>query len=424
MGWPVVAIARLSRAVLARGRAGGRSALSLGAVLPLFFSAGSASAVQTVWLDFITDQDVGEHVYTAAEQTSIRDTITADFSDFDFSFTLTAPGSGDYSTLTFNSDFITGGLADAVDFRNLDQTDNAIINVNDLLGGFGNPAATSANFVSMTSTIGAHELGHLVGLRHLDSMGPIGLGISPTPGTGVFSPAYPGPTGADEAVAHIMASPVSVGSSLFDAAGDTFFSERSAIKLTFNESGSVLAEAGGAHDTLPTAQAITLSALSVPNTIVVGDNAGKSFLVDAVVVTGTIGAFSEKDIYSFSGTVGDLMNFEVISAALDRIGNSIDSVISIIDSGGSTVAYYTGLASNDDEFETSDSMIIDLTLPATGTYYVQVNANGITDTGDYELFAHRFKLVPEPGTFGILGLSLMAALRMGRSPRRSRARLR
>lgn len=422
-GHRFAAAANRSWASIACCQAMGRRILLLMPAL-LLFSAGTASAVQTVWLDFITDLDPGEHVYTAAEQASVRDTIAADYQAFDFSFTLTAPGSGNYSTLTFNSDLVSGGLADAIDFRNLDPSDNAIINVNAFLGGFGEPAATSANFVSMASGVGAHELGHLVGLRHLDSMGPIGSGISPVPGTGAFLPIYPGPTGADEAAGHTMASPASVGSSLFDLAGNTFFSERSAIKLTFNESGSVVGETGGNHDTLPTAQAITLAALSVPNTIVTGDNAGESFAVAAVGVTGSLGGVGEEDIYSFSGSEDDLMNFEVISNVLDRIGNPIDSMISILDSGGSPVAYYSGTASNDDEFETQDSIIIDLLLPATGTYYIKVSAFNAFDTGDYELFAHRFALVPEPGTFSLLGLGLLAALGMQRTPWRSRSRVR
>ena len=46
--------------------------------------SGGAGAEQPVWLDFITDSDPGEHVYTAGEQTQIRDRIAADYSSFDF----------------------------------------------------------------------------------------------------------------------------------------------------------------------------------------------------------------------------------------------------------------------------------------------------------------------------------------------------
>lgn len=378
-------------------------------------------AAQPVWLDFATDFDPGEHVYTATEQSLIRDTIAADYSGFDYSFTLIAPGSGDYSTLTFNADGIVGGIADDIDFRNLNHADNARININALLGGIGQPAATSANFVGLTSTVGSHELGHLSGLRHGDSMGPIGSGISPVPGTGGYVPAYPGPTGADETAGHIMASPAAVGSTLFDAAGDTFLSERSAVKLSFNEQGSVVAEQVAAHGTLPTAQALTLAALTVPNTLLSGDNLGKILSADAVVVTGGIAAGGETDIYSFSGSAGDLMNFEVISAVLDRIANSIDSEIRIRDSGGALVDYFGSTAFNDREFESNDSILIDLVLPSTDTYYVEVNADSGTDTGNYELYAMRFSAttgpIPEPSSILLFGTGLAAlGLALRRTP--------
>ena len=51
---------------------------------------------------------------------------------------------------------------------------------------------------------------------------------------------------------------------------------------------------------------------------------------------------------------------------------------------------------NDDSFQDSDSSIIDLTLPTTGTYYAMVtsspNSVALNQplTGDYELFIYTF----------------------------------
>lgn len=404
-----------------RVRASRRAWLAPGLFALAFLAAGAASSEQTVWLDFATDNDPGEHVYTAAEQTAIRDLIAADYSAFDFSFSLTQPSSGTYSTLTFNADGIEGGLADAIDFRNLNHGDNGRINVNSFLGG--SIPATSANFIGMASGVGAHELGHIVGLRHHDSMGPIGAGISPDPGSVPYHPDYPGPTGANETAGHTMASPASVGSPLSALAGNTFLSERSAVKLSFNEQGSAVAEQTAAHQTLATAQSIALSNLNVPNTLVSGINAGVGFAVAALAVTGELDAFGQIDFYSFSAEKDELFNFEVISNVLDRIVNPIDPEIRIFDADENLVPYYTSSAFNDDEFESQDSILVDLTIPETATYYVRINAFNASDQGNYELFGYRLSVVPEPGTFSLLGLGLMT-LALRRAGRRDYTSLR
>ena len=137
------------------------------------------------------------------------------------------------------------------------------------------------------------------------------------------------------------------------------------------------------------------------------------FSVDAIAVVGDIGVNGETDFYSFTGFQGDLFNFEVLSNALDRLGNDIvDPTIDIFDTNGNAVDYYGVNAFNDDEFETSDSIIIDLVLPSTQTYFIQVGTFENDDVGQYELFAHRFNgsvAVPEPTTLTICGMICLLA---------------
>ena len=47
--------------------------------------------------------------------------------------------------------------------------------------------------MALSAKIAAHELGHLVGLLHQDSFGPIGYGPHAPPGGGSYNPDYPGP---------------------------------------------------------------------------------------------------------------------------------------------------------------------------------------------------------------------------------------
>ena len=386
-------------------------------------------AKQLVFLDFDTFTDPGEIEYSSEQRSQILANISADYALFDFDFTLTKPTKGEFSTLFFNAG-PTGGLADKIDFRNLDKNDTATININGL------DTFPGVTVVGLSSFIGAHELGHLQGLRHGDSFGPIGSGLPTTgvPPNSEYSPPYPGPANANETTSHIMASPASVGQMLSEANESAFFSERSAVKLAFNEKGTVISEEED-NNSIDTAQAIEFVPLDVPNTLLSGDNAGKDFLVEALVITGSMGMASDRDFFSFAGKAGDLFQFEVISNILSftsdsnaiavsssfkddkfspsaihnsetiqlnalnssdddllRIADPIDPQISIFDSSGNLVPYFTGEAFNDDEFEfeSIDSILIDLELPEDDTYFIKVNAFSSDDIGEYELFGYQF----------------------------------
>lgn len=354
---------------------------------------------QVVYLDFDTGVS-GTINYTPAMRTAIRDQIAAYYADFDVMVTNTIPGAGPFSTVRFNQGS-PGGVAQHIDFRNTDKSDTCVVNVQGL--GF----STTAQFIAASAGIGAHELGHLLGLRHADSFGAIGKGISPSVSPGSFLPSYPGPQMATETNDHLMASPASVGSSVADLLSLNGLSERSATKLAFARFGTTINEAAGAKNTLASAQPISLSNITVPNTITSGMNAGPDdFSVDALSIFGALGVAGEQDYYRFTGGAGDLFNIELMSSAISwRISNTIDSIVSVYDALGNLVPYYSGTALNDDELENLDSTLIDLVLPSDGTYYVRVNAFSASDTGSYELFMHRFNgPVPTPGAVVVMAI--------------------
>ena len=123
---------------------------------------------QIVFVDFDSKTDAGEYVYTPDDRAAIIARILESYAQFNVEVVEIQPATGDFSTLTFN-DGPPGGLASNIDFLNQDRTDSATVDVNPIL-----PISTPAQIVLASGNIGAHELGHIFGLRHGDSFGPPG----------------------------------------------------------------------------------------------------------------------------------------------------------------------------------------------------------------------------------------------------------
>ncbi len=355
----------------------------------------SASRTRYVVLDFDSKTSATDHVYTTAERDGIQARMEADFAGFDVVVSQT-PLNQIYTTVRFNDRPVvngvpvSGGVSEGIGFRDTIRGGIVKVDVNGFLGtGTNKLPPNEANFIALSSTIASHELGHMFGLRHLDAFGAPGQGIFNKLPPSLLLPTYQGPRDATETADHLIASPASVRTTLSDALQDPYFGERESIKLAFADTGQSIVEQPLEAKTesvvvsgtsFPVQSIGTLPSLNVPNNITSSAiHFGVSFDVAAINLVGQIelaGDHSESDFYSFTANAGDVMTFELMSYSLrTRYPNQLDSILRVYSSSGVKLPYYTSPlgAFNDDGFEPTDSILLDLPIPSDGTYYVEVD---------------------------------------------------
>ena len=130
---------------------------------------------QVVYLDFLP----GAVDYIAqTTRDAIEARIGAIYSAFNFTFTQTQPTSGPYETsISTCRPAPPGRRGDRARLAKPRPRRIGHDRHQPVPRRARPPADTTDNIINMSATIGAHELGHLSGLIHGDSFGPIGAGV-------------------------------------------------------------------------------------------------------------------------------------------------------------------------------------------------------------------------------------------------------
>jgi hypothetical protein len=391
-------------------------------------SPALGSFPQTVFLDYDAFTDTGadpaDYIYSAGERTVIVDVLNDKFAMFPVTFTNTAPGAGLYSTLFYNAGLGSGDI----DFQNKKMSDTATVHAPKLLdiAGITLGTATPSEVVMGSINLGAHETLHILGTRHHDAFLPIGAGVSPGTGGGDWKPAYTGPEGAFMTSMEFNSLTTSLGTfgpaTILDP--DLLIGPRSAVKLLHDTFVDLDEDSLDKNSPLAP-QLLPLKTIPLPNTLPPGDPfAGLDLSADVVIVEEAsiemlfiegepVGP--ESDYYSIDAAAGDIFTIEVISAL--GPGDSLDTAVALLDpTAGLTPVPWWPSALNDDERESTDSLLQDVIIPADGIYVIEVftPAGSLDEFGDYELLVYRLNATPEPASMALLSLGAMALLRRRR----------
>ena len=391
------------------------SFLLVGAI-SLSLAADAGAIVQHVLLDFdtFTGDDPNDHTYTLGERMAVVDGLNDKFADYsNVSFTLTDPGGlPTLSTIFYNTGL--GGVGD-IDFQNKSKFDTATVHAPKILDVAGIPigTATPTEIVLASINIGAHEFLHLMGTRHHDAFLPIGGGVSPGTGGSDWDPNFTGPETAFLTGMELNSLTLSLGgisaASVTDP--DLVVGPRSAVKLLHEEFVDVDVDSDD-ENIIFSPQLLPLKTIPLPNPFPISDPLGRfDLFADMVIVEeASIAAdpntgFPAPDYYAIDADAGDVFWVEVLSDILDHRLDPFDSALAVLDpnTGFSPVPWFPPSgALNNDERESTDSLILDLTIPADGIYVVEVFANpgGADKFGDYELLIYRSFAVPIPPPVG------------------------
>ncbi|MFK8114920.1 MAG: pre-peptidase C-terminal domain-containing protein [Rubripirellula sp.] len=372
----------------------------------LILACSNVQAGISVFLDY-TDFETqlntatsfaGTAVFNATEVSTIRGNILSSlnfaFSDFDVTFSEVNPG-GTFETLTFGAaDPSSFGRADGIDWRNDGKTDVAEVytaNFDGFIETFEPRTRQIAELSASLAGTAAHELGHNLGLRHQDSYGAVTY-----TGTAIN-------TGGVQNL-HIMATGATALSEPERETQRTF-SDHSKVKLSYadgllNFTPASVNEVGDAGDTIATAMALNFTDLAVVDRRAVNVVASHSSSADTDFFSVVLEAGSTLTVDINNELFGSNPFLRVFDAASTLLASNDDT-------------QYSGDSFGSGDVRADDSILFNVPVATSGTYFIEVD--NLNNGGTYDLLLHTDVIaVPEPMMAGMLVLGTLAFCRRQR----------
>lgn len=422
--------------------------------------AAPAVAIQEIYIDFDSVKDAYDsdpglpglppvdeiYVYSPEQRDFIVSYLNSNFEMYEMLFLegpRPLPKAFSASEVTVNKGF--GAGSEGVDFRNLNDDDDAALNTISIFKFLGKTAGewSDMDVAIATANIAGHEASHLMGARHHDALGPIGMGVGGGIAPGDFLPVFPGPSGADETSSAFMSLHFGGSLSFENMTSEKFVSERLVPRLLMASSvgdSFLMPEVAPDNHTLAMAQPIGTPFFTAPYPARPPLPPGAPIPVSidgyAAVVTGMLdsdgGDGFMPDYFSFFAVEGEQWTIEAMSYILEektRYADNADVAIVLLDESGAVVPYHAGdaFADDDDDHggEYFGATLLDIVIPETGIYTIEVVASAPfigtgkdgKDGGSYELFLYTANVIRVPEPMSAMVLLLGGSLLLRRKVR-------
>jgi hypothetical protein len=370
-------------------------------------------------LDSIT-ATAGIAAFTGIErammEAEIKSQLAAMFGAFNVTFNTTSAGS--HERINFGAYSATAGSLGVapLDFMNLfthgnSESGSARVFTNNF-GFFIEPADSRNTILSELATAiagtGAHELSHALGTNHHHAYGNASI-----------NPASYSNTGG-------------VQNTSIQATGTTGLDEEGRERpRTFSQWSNLMLEAaGGGNTALRFAGGTPLATTVLPEVdsfsgADVGDSpaAATPLMLTFLPISGlhaantvsSLGNDSDVDVYEFNVLGPSKLLADVWSTS--RYGDDFNSLLRLLDTDGTTVlafndnTTYAGNAYNNGAFQSFDSNLLNISLPAAGTYFLEVSSAGNFAGAPGGLYNLVFGVatIPEARAWLMMGLACVAA---------------
>ncbi len=377
----------------------------------LLSDATDANGQVTIFLDFGIDWQqqlvemaavAGVPAFDVAERSqieqSIRESFQTAFADFDVSVVTSDPG-GSRERVNFGATTGNGNLLGQtqLDFRNVGNGTQSVFTRNfSLFVESDEPREQQLSELSVTlAGTAIHEQGHSFGLRHHAAYG-----------TASITPDHYNDTGGAQN-RHFMATG-STGINEDERELPRTWSDWSLLSLetAFRLTPSPLAtqiETGDAGDELLSAQPLNLTPLPVSG-------------ADAGLVFGRLATEQDVDTFRFDVSRSSRLTAELWSDEWFASIDDFDGSLRLLDDAGVELSFSDDLLYDGNTFGSGtdhgdDAFLLNVLLPAAGTYYFQVASTGPsggTASGEYQVLFGAMA-VPEPGALALLSLVMICA---------------